>query len=59
MTSTHIAANGALPDSQIADNPAYLVEFRRGDTLIRVLINATNGQIIKTPPLKIIDDHLT
>lgn len=51
MVLTHIAAKGALADRQLgikSGSPAYLVELRRGDALVKVLIDAESGQLLRS-----------
>ena len=45
MVPAHIADNSSQRGSD-SDSPAYLVEFRRGDEVVKVLIDAENGQIL-------------
>ena len=48
-TIEQIAAEGVLPGKEIdikPDNPAYLVQIRRGNTTANVLIDAHTGQIL-------------
>ena len=45
----HIAADGAMPGNLVdikSDNPAWLVELRRGNTFSVVLIDAVTGRIL-------------
>lgn len=46
---THVAADASLSGKQPeikTDNPAYLVEIRRGNKFAKVLIDAVTGQIL-------------
>lgn len=46
---TYIAADGALPGNQLdikSDNPAYLVQIRRGNIFAEVLIDAFTGRML-------------
>lgn len=48
-TLTHITADGALLDNQLAakpDIPVYLVEISRGSLSAKVLIDGASGQIL-------------
>jgi len=48
IKEVEIAANGGLSRTHQggALGPVYLVEFRRGEKIVKVLIDADNGQII-------------